>query len=595
MLDITDAIKAYKDFEARSTAAMSTQMDRIRDDRDYLGGKQWDSDDDDLIDPSRNRRTVNVLPNTVNAVSNQYSAWPYKWYTGDQEIDQVLDAFLDTKSNKMAPQQALRSSVGFGLGVMCLGSEQLDGVTVPCLYSPADITSVRLDPDSVELDGSDAMEGAVIEMRSKSWIRAKYGEDYVAYRGSKPAVDISSPHSDDQQPVVTYYKVEDGQCTVYKMLNDQFLADPVTLPIDRVPMFPVYGEPYWDDDKVLYQGIVRKAKEVQRLLNYSYTQLGERLAQAPKNTWLATVDAVEGLTSGYKQYSRNTNPLLMYNRTTIDGKTVLEPPKRMDNSVQYGDVQAIIAGTLDLMSSITGVDSKGIIDSNNSTTATEVLYAERSAQTNIRHYYDNLRITMKAVGDTVLAMLGVRGISVDICQGPEEDMGRQVARTELMQLAGMVPDQNKLAIVDGVLMSHGDNAILRQVYGILHGQPTPTAMEEQAMATIEQMKAAIQERDQKLQEMQQTIQMYESNDRSEQRGLQAQFAMKNLEHQQEMETMAFKAQLDQGANADQAKADAISKQMDLEKQAIQLDTARVKADAEKAKIIGGMNEIIPIL
>lgn len=588
-LEVSEAIEAYKKFESRSSAAQSTQMERIKKDRDFLSGDQWDRDDDDLIDPARNRRTVNVLSNSINAVRNQYAAWPYKWYVGDEEIDQVLDSFLNTNSNSRAPQLALYSSTSYGLGAMIMGSESLEGVEVPCLYSPSDITAVRFDPDSVEIDGADAREAAIIEMRSKSYIRSKYGEEYVVGKGYKAPVDITEPHSDDEQAIVTYYRLEDDKCVVYKLLNDSFLVEPVELNLSRIPVFPVYGEMSWHDDKVIWQGLVRKGAPVQTLINYAYTQLGERLAIAPKATWLATVEAVEDLTDGYKNYNRNTNPLLTWNRTTVDGKTVLDPPKRMDNQVQYQDLTSIIGSNLELLSSITGVDSKGIIDSNN-VTATEVLYSERSAQTNIRHYFDNLRATFKSVGDCILQMLNVTGVTVQVTQGPEEDMQRQVARQELVQLAGLVPDDKKQAIVDGVLLSHGDNAILRNVYGNMHGAPAPTAMEQQMMGTIEQMKAAIQERDAKMQEMQATLDTYEKSSIDQERGLQSQFAMEDLKHQHELEKMAVKAQLDQGANADQARADAIKTSMDLEKTAVQLDTAKVKADAEKVK---ALSSIVP--
>lgn len=586
MLDAEEAIKAYRDFEHRSHAWMSDQIDNIKEDRDFLRGEQWTADDDKLVDPSRVRRTVNIISNSCNAVSNSYGGYPYKWYTGDDTIDQVLDSFLDTGSNSRAPQLALYSSTAYGLGCMVLGTEQLQGVEVPALYSMQDIAQVRLDPDSVEIDGSDAMEGAIIELRSKTYIKSKYGEEWITGRNRKPRVDTSAPHGDDTMAIVTYYKLEDGACTVYKLLNDDFLQPPVQLPISRVPLFPVYGEPVWcDDDKTIYQGLVRKARPVQTIINYCYTQLAERLAQAPKQTWLATVEAVEDLNDGYRNYARNTNPLLLYNRTTADGKTVLEPPQRLDNRVQYDDINAIIASNLELMQSITGVDARGIIDTGSSLTATEVLFNERSAQTNIRHFFENLRSTMKSVGDCILEMLGVEGMTVNVIQGPEENMQRQVARQELIQLAGLVEPAQKQALVDGVLMSHNDNAILRNVYGAMHQGQGPTMMEQQAFETIEQMKAAIAERDQKLQEMQQTIDAYEKSSQDQERGLQAQFAMEGLKHQQKMEEMTLQAQLDQGADAGTAQADAVKAQMDLQKTAIQLDTAKVKAAADRAKAI----------
>ena len=118
--------------------------------------------------------------------------------------------------------------------------------------------------------------------------------------------------------------------------------------------------------------------------------------------------------------------------------------------------------------------------------------------------------------------------------------------------------------------------------------PAPTAMEEQMGMTIEQMKSAIEERDAKMADMQKQLDFYEKSSAEQDKNLQAQFAEMDLKHQQELEKMAFKAELDAGLNAGQAQTEAIKNQMEIEKQGIQLDTARVKAVAEQTKAVASM-------
>lgn len=592
MMNVEEAIKSFQEFESRATAKRETQINRIREDRAVLAGDQWSKDDKRLVGRGRVRRTVNITANAVNSTVNNYIGFPYAYMSGDGEIDGLMAAWLKTKSNERAVKEGLFGSVAFGLNYICLGTDSISdsqgSMEVPVVYTVPDVANIYYDPDSVELDGSDAQECAIVELRSKNYVKNKYGEEYTTFTGLTPKVNVSSNQNQDMMAIVTYYKVEGGNCVCYRLLGDKFLEEPVAIGIDRVPVIPVYGEQTWENDEILYQGIVRKATPIQRLINLCFTQLGERMAMTPKPIFLTTPEAIEGYSDGYKNIMYNVNPIALYNDKSADMTRDLPEPKKLDNRIEFADLTGIIGSNLELMSSIVGVDSRGAFDNKTELTATEVLSSEKQYQTQIRHYFDNLRCSFKAMGELVLKLLGYGDINLEVTQGPDEAMQRQIARNELLTLAGIVPDQQKTAIVDGILMASGNNAILRDTYGRLHQVPAPTAMEDQMAQTIETMKAAIEERDQKMQEMQQQLDFYEKSTVETDKNLQAQFAEMDLKHQQDLEKMAFKAQLDAGLNADQAQADAVKNQMELEKQAIQLDTATVKANAEQTKAIASM-------
>lgn len=594
MLTVEECLDKFEDFEHRCTEKRSEQISRIKEDRAFLSGEQWDKSDNKLIARNRPRRTVNVLGNSVHSTVNQYANYPYVWYHEDREVSAAGSAFLKYGSNGRAAFDVLESSVGFGLGYFCLGSEtQTDSSSgmqfeVPALYSIEKVENIYFDPDSVAIDGSDALEAAIVEMRSKNYILQKYGEEWVSERGQMARVNVSDNKSSDTMCIVTYYRVEDGRCTVYRLLNEDFLEDPVQLDLDRVPVFPVYGERTWDGDDVIYQGIVRKGAPIQKILNYSFTQLAERMAQAPKPTWLTRPEAVEGYEEGYRNFANNLNPLLLFNPTSEDGKEKYDAPQRMDNRVQFDDITGIIGSNLELLSTITGVDARGLMDNKPDLTATEVLYNERQVQQTIRHYFANLRDTFKAVGEAVLRLMGYGDVTLQVIQGPAEYMEKQVARQELITLTGLVPEQDKMKLVDGILLSHNDNAILRNVFGSLHQSPEASPLEQQAMQTIEVMKQAIQEKDQKLIELEDTIKRYEISASNNDKSIRADFAKMDLQHQHKMEEMALQAELDAGGYAIKAGAEAEKAQMDLEKSAIQLDTTRVKGATEIVKAVSSI-------
>ena len=593
MKTIDEVIELWKDFESRATAKRSTQISRIKEDREFLSGDQWDRDDSRLIAASRPRRTINVLANSVNSTANSYANYPYKWFSDNPEVDAAADAFLKSGGNARAAYDALFSSVAFGLGYFALGSESItdesgESVEIPALYSVDKVENVYFDPDSVEIDGRDAVEAAIVEFRSKNYIQAKYGSEWVTSKGVRPVVNVSGNIDPETMCIVTYFRLEDGRCSVYRLLNHDFIEEPSQLDLERVPVFPVYGERSWSGDEIIWQGIVRKGAPIQKILNYAFTQLAERMAQAPKPAFLTTPQAVEGYDEGYRNFANNMNPLLLWNATSDDGKSVNEKPQRIDNSVQFGDITQIISANLELLSTITGVDAKGLTDGSPQVTATEVIYNERQTQQTIRHFYANLRDTFKAVGEAVVRLIGFGVVNLDVIQGPSEYMEKQVARQDLASLAAIVPEAEKMKMIDGILLSHGDNPIIRNVFGAIHAQPQPTQMEQKAFDTIEQMKNAIGQKDQQIAELQQQLEQWKNFDKNGDKSIRAKFAEMGLKHQQDLETMAFKAQLDAGKNAEYAQMNAAAKQMELEKQAAELDAANAKANAEIIKAFGSI-------
>lgn len=588
MMNAEEAIESFKKFEQRASAARSEQITRIKEDRAFIGGDQWDKWDSKLVPKSRVRRVINSLSSSLNSVVNQYASYPYQWNGYEDDVNAACDAFLRVGSNGRAAYDVLYNAVAFGLGYFCLGSEDLydqesgQMVTVPALYSVQDVENVLWDPDSVEIDGRDAMAAVVYEMKSKDFIKAKYGEEFAAAPGEFAPVNVSCNNNTDQQAIVTYFLMEDNQCSVYRLLGNRFIEEPVQMELSRVPVFPVYGQRTWNDGEPLWEGLIRLGKPLAKIINIAYTQLGERLAKVPKPTWKCVPESIENYIDNWRNAEYTLNPVLLWNDKNEDGSETYPEPKREDNIVRVDDVTGIISNNLNFLSTITGVDARGITD-NPEMTATEVIYNNKNILLTVSHYFENLKATYKACAESVMQLLGYGRVSVTITQGPAELLEKQVARQQMVSMLGQVPDDMKNKMIVGILKTFGDNRYIKQVLAEIQGNPPPTQREMQAYNTVDQMKQAIDEKDQEILRLTQELQNYENGEKNQQRNMEAEFAKMQYQHQARMEELALQAQLNGNANAEKAQTDAIKEQMALEKQAIELDTVRVRAQADQVK------------
>lgn len=590
-----DILNKFKRFQSRSKARYSGLFDRIRDNRKFLSNKQWGKRDDKFISKMRNRITVNVISNQCNSVANSYAAYPFTWFVGDEDIDKRIDQFFESDSNASASQEALLDTASFGLGVLALGSDTDEsGNNIPVIYSVDDLERVLLDPDSVELDGSDAMEGALIDYRSREWIRVHMGESYLPDERAKSV--LGEAGCSELVPIITYYALDTDGCHVYTFVNDKEvteteIADDGTesvkdniIPIHRVPIFPVWGERMWDDnDKKTYCGLVSKTEDVQRIVNYAFTQLAERLGLSPKPQWQGSVETFKDLDKYYKDAGSGLNPIIPYNRLANDKKTELKPPQRFDNSVQFADVQGIVSSTLDMLPSITGVDSKGLADVETDVTATAVEYTSKVFKNNIRHFISHLRTTFKSLGDTVVSLMGFNGVKVKVTQGPEHYMELQVARQEITALIPMVDPSQKPALVNALLRTHPCNEILANLYADINSAPAPTQQELQLQQLVEKMKTAIDGKDQEILNLTEQLEAVRKQVENTDKGLQADLIKAKMQHEFKMEELALQSQLNGNIDAEKAAAEADKAQMDVESKAIALETQKVKSAAEIAK------------
>lgn len=170
------------------------------------------------------------------------------------------------------------------------------------------------------------------------------------------------------------------------------------LPLTRLPIIRVEGRVVRvGDDRVRF-GLVRFAKDSQRLKNYWRSVAAETLALAPKAQWIAESDAVEGREDDWRNAHMNGDPLLIYNKGKQKPDRV-DPPQIPAALLQEAQLnQQDIKDTTGIHDASLGIRSNEV-----SGRAIESRKAQGDNATVI--YHDNLNEAILEGGDVVNQLL----------------------------------------------------------------------------------------------------------------------------------------------------------------------------------------------
>lgn len=264
---------------------------------------------------------------------------------------------------------------------------------------------VYMDPTIQEIDGSDARFCFIVQDMPKDLYREKYGNASMAsleaFRASEETdwqdwmpegkvriaewwrVDLEMdelyllrwPNGTGQivqKSVFNTWPAETrGECSIVKqrpletrvvksgLINaveflegNADLTDGEIQPGSRIPIFPVIGEEIDLNGRMDYRGMVRDAKDPQRMYNYETNALAEILALAPKAPYIGFVGQFEGLEAKWNQANRRNFGYLEVNPVTIAGTAAPFPQRTIIDPGVGAIVQAISRSDNDLQNTM---------------------------------------------------------------------------------------------------------------------------------------------------------------------------------------------------------------------------------------------------
>mgnify|MGYP003345629073 FL=1 len=165
-----------------------------------------------------------------------------------------------------------------------------------------------------------------------------------------------------------------------------------------IPVVRVIGNEFQVDGRVFISGIVRNAKDAQRMYNYWTSQEAEMLALAPKAPFIGYGGQFEGYEYQWKTANTQNWPYLEVNPDVTDGSgSILPLPQRAQPPMpQTGLIQAKMGASEDIKGT-TGQYDASLGQVSNERSGRAILAREKQADVGTYHYVDNLARAVRYV------------------------------------------------------------------------------------------------------------------------------------------------------------------------------------------------------
>lgn len=454
-----DLVSQARERFAAAEEAEADIRSKAEEDIRFRAGEQWDTDvlNARKLD-KRPALVINRIPQFERQITNeQRQARPSIQVSpvdssSDKETAEVLQGLIrhieyDSGAD-VAYDTALTSAVRGGLGYVRVtteyeGEESFDqALKVKRVRDPF---SVYMDPSAQEQDASDANWAFVVDDGiSKEEFQAQY-PDCEPSEGGWGDRQNSQGHACQ---VVEYFyreRVADELLQLQELTVDPATGQPVPagppvtmlrsqvppeglhgvvvlnsrhtyrmkvcwakiagstvidereFPSRWIPIVPVLGDELWVGGKRILEGIVRHAKDPQRMYNFWSSAITESIALAPKAPFIGA----EGQFEGYEQQwanaaSRNT-AFLQYKPKSV-GAVMLPPPQRNVFEAPIGAMTQAMQFAADDMKGTTGIYDAALGNRSNETTGVAIRARQNQSQVSSLHFSDNLARALRHLG-----------------------------------------------------------------------------------------------------------------------------------------------------------------------------------------------------
>jgi Phage P22-like portal protein len=303
-----------------------------------------------------------------------------------------------------------------------------------------DPLSVKLDPNSTEPDGSDAMWGFV----ETTYTNAAF--DAAFPKKKRSSWDSEGWFGEDSVRVCEYFYIEETTKNriIASMMGQEFaftedeywqvaqttgvkprvvrteqvplrsvkwcklsgleVLEETDFPSQYLPLIPVMGYEMWIEGKRYLCGMTRRMMDSQRFHNFAISAAYENMAQQPKAPFLLDERSVEGHEDEWSKLNSGNPAWLPYNGVDDQGNPLPQPSRLAPPQLSTG-----FAGLLEYsstaMEASVGMFRANLGQSGNETSGRAIMARQREGDTANFHYLDNLNRSIEQLGRVIVDMI----------------------------------------------------------------------------------------------------------------------------------------------------------------------------------------------
>ena len=173
-----------------------------------------------------------------------------------------------------------------------------------------------------------------------------------------------------------------------------------------IPVVRIVGNEFEVDGRLYVSGLVRNAKDAQRMYNYWVSQEAEMLALAPKAPFVGYGGQFEGYEDKWKTANTQNWPYLEVNPDVTDGQGATLPlPQRAQPPMASSGLLQAKAGAAEDIKSTTGQYNASLGMGSNERSGKAILARQREGDVGTYHYGDNLARGVRHIARQLIDMI----------------------------------------------------------------------------------------------------------------------------------------------------------------------------------------------
>lgn len=289
----------------------------------------------------------------------------------------------------------------------CLITERLSKETFEATYPDSDIKSLDF-TTQYDRDWYSKTDIRIAEyfkrIPKKRTIALLSNGQVVEYSDIKKIEDeLANPPPSSEPITVKQTRVVKGSMIRWwKLSAAGILEGPIDYEWKYIPVVPVWGRTANLEGKRKYRGLVRKAKDPQRVFNYAASQMVEMLALTPKAPYMATPAMVKGLEDQWNNANVQNHPYMLYN---VDPKSPLAKPQREPPPDISPALVAILAQSADNIHATTGYFQSSLGQPDNAQSGVAIDNRKTEGDVGSYDFTSNYGLSMQYGGEILLDMI----------------------------------------------------------------------------------------------------------------------------------------------------------------------------------------------